>query len=342
MVVSCPCAFAISVPLSYFSGLGNASKNGILIKGSNFLDALAKLNLIAFDKTGTITTGEFEITNIESYCSLSQEEILYIASLGEQYSLHPLAKAIINKNQKELVPVLNVKEIAGMGVHFTHNNKNYFVGRKNEQTNNTTVSLYDGDTLIGQIALADKIKHSSKHAIEFLKQQKIKTVMLSGDNKNIVETVANVVGVDNAISNLLPQDKHNYIKQAKQTQNVGYVGDGLNDAPSLTLANVGFCMGIKGNSASIDACDIVIANDNLEKIPQAIKISKYTRKIVWQNIILSALIKITFLLLGAIGITGMLHAVIADVGVTVMAILNSLRALTHTPHQHKNTCCPKN
>lgn len=335
LVVSCPCAFAISVPLSYFCGLGNASKNGILIKGSNYLDACAKLNLIAFDKTGTLTTGNFEITKIESFTkNYNEEDIIYIASIGEQYSLHPLAISITNANAKTLEKALDVKEIAGQGVYYTYKNKPYFVGKKSEHINKTVVELFEDNLKIGQITLKDSVKQNSKNTCEILKLLNIKSVMLSGDNKETVEDVANEIGIDEAYYKLLPQDKFEWIKLNKDNYKIGYVGDGLNDAPSLTLADVGFSMGLKGISASIEASDIVISNDNPAKIPQAIKISKQTRKIVWENIILSAVVKITFLTLGACGITGMLSAVIADVGVTLIAILNSLRALMYK-HKYK-------
>lgn len=332
LVVSCPCAFAISVPLSYFSGLGNASKNGILIKGSNYLDACAKLNMIAFDKTGTITTGEFEIEKIENFKDKGRDNrILFLASLGEQYSLHPLAKSIVKHNYMELEEVQNVKEIAGEGVYYTYKDNNYFVGKRSENLEGTVVELFENDVKIGQITLKDKIKDGVKQTCEKLHNLRIETVMLSGDNKKVAQEVAEEVGITRAYGELLPQDKYEWIKQKTDDPyyTVGYVGDGLNDAPSLMLSSVGFCMGINGNHASIEASDIVIANDNIEKIPLAIDISKYTRKIVWQNIILSALIKVTFLTLGAFGVTGMLAAVIADVGVTLMAILNSLRALNY-------------
>ena len=335
LVVSCPCAFAISVPLSYFCGLGNASKNGILIKGSNYLDACAKLNLIAFDKTGTLTTGNFEITKIESFTkNYNEEDIIYIASIGEQYSLHPLAISITNANAKTLEKALDVKEIAGQGVYYTYKNKPYFVGKKREHINKTIVELFEDNLKIGQITLKDSVKQNSKNTCEILKLLNIKSVMLSGDNKESVEDVANEIGIDEAYYKLLPQDKFEWIKLNKDNYKIGYVGDGLNDAPSLTLADVGFSMGLKGISASIEASDIVISNDNPAKIPQAIKISKQTRKIVWENIILSAVVKITFLTLGACGVTGMLSAVIADVGVTLIAILNSLRALIYK-HKYK-------
>ncbi len=334
LVVSCPCAFAISVPLAYFSGIGNASSKGILIKGSNYLDALAKLNMIAFDKTGTLTTGEFEVVKTESLSkTYTEEDILYLASLGEQYSLHPLAKSIVQANKKKLKKVKDVKEVAGVGVSFKNEDKSYFVGRKSENLKGTIVELFENDEKIGQITLQDKIKKTSKNACTLLKKLGIKTVMLSGDNKQVVSKVASEIDIDEAHAKLLPGDKFAYIENQKQNKNIhlGYVGDGLNDAPSLMLADVGISMGISGSTASIEASDVVLATDNPEKVASAVKISKYTRSIVWQNIILSAIIKLTFLTLGTVGITGMLAAVIADVGVTVVAILNSLRALHYNP-----------
>lgn len=334
LVVSCPCAFAISVPLAYFSGIGNASGKGILIKGSNYLDILSKLNLIAFDKTGTLTTGEFEVVKVESFSkSHTEDDIVYLSSLGEQNSIHPLGISIVAYCKQKLKKVKNVKEVAGEGVYFTHEDNSYFVGRRSNNLKGTIVELFKNDEKIGQITLKDKIKKSSKTACENLERLKIKTVMLSGDNKQVVQEVAKEIGISEAYSKLLPQDKFEYIEKQKQDKNIclGYVGDGINDAPSLMLADVGISMGISGSSASIEASDVVLATDNPEKVVTAIKISKYTRKIVWQNIILSAIIKLTFLTLGTIGITGMLAAVIADVGVTVLAILNSLRALRFNP-----------
>ena len=339
LVISCPCAFAISVPLAYFSGIGNASKNGILIKGSNYLDVLAKIDLIAFDKTGTLTTGEFEIENIES-CSEkhTKEDVLYLASLGEQYSNHPLAKAIVNKNEKPLEKVIGVKEEAGKGVSYKFGKNEYFVGRKSSAQKSTVVEVYENDQLIGEIKLSDGVKETSKHTIMHLKEMGVRTAMLSGDNNEIVEKVAGELDIDEAHAKLLPEDKFAWIENKKmEKQNIAYVGDGINDAPSLTLADVGISMGLNGSSASIEASDIVVANDNPEKIVEGIKISKYTRKIVWENIIASAVIKVTFLTLGAVGVTGMLSAVIADVGVTLLAILNSLRALKYNPKHNHNS-----
>lgn len=338
LVVSCPCAFAISVPLAYFSGLGNASKKGILIKGSNYLDAAANLKTIAFDKTGTITTGEFKIKKIVSLDETkSENDILKLCAQGEKHSLHPIAKAITNEISEELEEVSNFKEISGKGISFELHENKYFVGRQSENLSETTVELFENETKIGEIILEDEIKESSISAIQELNAMGIRTVMLSGDNKIIVDKVAEEVGTNEALSNLLPEDKFKWIENYKQNEKskIGYVGDGLNDAPSLTLADVGFSMGIKGNDASIEASDIVLANDNPEKIVEAIKISRNTKKIVWENIGLSALIKIVFLSLGAFGVTGMLSAVIADVGVTLVAILNSLRALKFNSKKDK-------
>ncbi len=330
LVISCPCAFAISVPLSYFSGIGNASRKGILVKGSNYLDVLTKIKAVDFDKTGTLTTGEFEIVNVIPKGKYKKEEIVYFACLGEQYSNHPLAKGITRNCTPKLPKLKKIKEVAGEGVYFEYNNNNYFVGRKQKDLQKTMVEVYGNDTLIGIIELCDEIKDSTTPCIKDLKAMGIKTIMLSGDNESVVKDVAKEVGLDEAYGKLLPEDKYKFIETQKNNKVVmAYVGDGINDAPSLTLADVGISMGLNGSEASIEASDIVIANDNPQKIVEAIKISKFTRKIVWQNIILSAVIKLTFLTLGAFGITGMLSAVIADVGVTLVAILNSLRALKY-------------
>lgn len=333
LVISCPCAFAISVPLSYFSGLGNASSKGILIKGSVYLDACAKIKTVVFDKTGTLTTGKFSISKVEvTKDGLTEKDILLLAGAGEQYSLHPLAKCITESTSGKLPKVSDVKEVAGEGVYFKLHSKNYFVGRRSKGQENTCVELYENDKLIGKIYLADSVKEASASEIAELKNMGVKTVILSGDKKSAVEKFAQCLGIDEYESELLPQEKCKWIENHKtgSKETVAFVGDGLNDAPSLTLADVGFCMGLGGNPASVEASDIVLADDNPSKISSAIKISKYTRKIVWENIGFSALIKIVFLSLGAFGITGMLSAVIADVGVTVLAILNSLRALNYS------------
>lgn len=332
LVISCPCAFAISVPLSYFSGIGNASRNGILVKGSNYLDILTKIKAVDFDKTGTLTTGEFEIVNVIPKGKYKKEEIVFYACLGEQFSNHPLAKGITRNCTPKLPKPKKFKEIAGEGVYFEYNSNNYFVGRRQKDLQKTMVEVYENDEQIGIIELNDEIKETTADCIKNLKAMGIKTIMLSGDNENVVKEVATNIGLDEAYGKLLPEDKYRFIENQKNNKiAMAYVGDGINDAPSLTLADVGISMGLNGSEASIEASDIVIANDNPEKIVEAIKISKFTRKIVWQNIILAAVIKLTFLTLGALGVTGMLSAVIADVGVTLVAILNSLRALKYKP-----------
>lgn len=334
LVISCPCAFAISVPLSYFSGLGNASSRGILIKGSVYLDLCAKIKTIVFDKTGTLTTGKFEIEKIVlEQKSLSEKEVLKLAAIGEQYSIHPLAKKITESAGKNIPSAKDVKEVAGEGVYYSYNSKNYFVGRKTKNVDKTCVELFENNKLLARIYLHDNIKNTSKKEIKSLKQMGIKTVLLSGDKTPEVQKLADEILIDEFKSELLPQEKSKWIEDEKENakQTLAFVGDGLNDAPSLTLADVGFCMGLEGNPASVEASDIVLSDDNPEKVSKAIKISKFTRKIVWQNIGFSAFVKLLFLALGAFGITGMLSAVIADVGVTVLAILNSLRALYFKP-----------
>lgn len=333
LVISCPCAFAISVPLSYFSGLGNASKNGILIKGSNYLDALSKINTIAFDKTGTLTTGEFQVEKVESLSeNYSEKDIIYLASLGEQYSLHPLAKSIVKANTKELEQIKNVKEVAGEGVYFKYNESDYFVGRKNKK-NNLAVEIYEDNVLIGKIYLNDTIKSSAFKACQHLKKMGVKMLLISGDNKSKVEAVGKEIGIDECYFELLPQDKFNLLQKCKKSKKnfLAYVGDGINDAPSLMIADVGISMGINGSPASIEASDVVLGDDNIEKIPHAIKISKFTKKIVWENIILSAVVKVAFLVLSLVDVASMMLAVFADVGVTLVAVLNSLRALYYNP-----------
>lgn len=359
LVISCPCAFAISVPLTYFSGIGNASSKGILIKGSNYLDACTKLNIVAFDKTGTITTGQFSIEKVEILnTEYSKEQIIQLASIGEKNSLHPLAKSIVNSNTLPLEDAEEITEKAGEGVYFTYKKEKYFVGRKSKNIDSTAVELFKGDERIGVIHLTDSIKESSLNVCNELKALNIKTVLLSGDNKKTVEKVAKEVNITEYYGRLLPEDKYEWIVNQKKNKNnvVGYVGDGINDAPSLMAADVGISMGINASSASIEASDVVLVDDNPQKVETAIKISKFTRKIVWENIIWAMSMKVIFLVLGACEITGMLSAVIADVGVTLTAILNSMRALKYTPkelhyheHNHKHddnettshspTCC---
>ena len=335
LVVSCPCAFAISVPLSYFCGIGTASKNGILVKGSNYLDACANINNIVFDKTGTLTYGNFKVNKIEVLDeTYSEEDVLHYAALGEQYSIHPIAKAILEKTKKTtLVEIENYKEVPGKGITYTYKNDKYYVGKDDKTTTSlehTKVVVKKNNNVIGQIYLADTIKDTAITLMAKLKDKKITTTILSGDNEFVTKYVAQKVGVNEYHASMLPQDKFNWIKSKIDTNHLGktaFVGDGVNDAPALTLSDIGISMGISGSPATIEASDIVLVDDNPARINELINISKFTKKVVLQNIAFASTTKLTFLVLSALGITGMIFAVFADVGVTILTILSSLRIL---------------
>jgi Cd2+/Zn2+-exporting ATPase len=289
--------------------------------------------MIAFDKTGTLTKGEFSIDKIILENEYSEDDIIYYASLAEQHSLHPLAKPILERNNRQLASVEEYKEVAGQGIHYSYKNHHYFVGKKNRgyKEIGSIVEVFEDDKLIGTIVLVDTIRANIYNLVQQLDELKIKSMILSGDNSESVRVVADKLKIKDVYSNLLPEDKYNIINTMKSTikGNIAYVGDGLNDAPSLMLADVGITMGINGVDASIEAGDIVLVDDDPNKIVKAINISKYTQKIVWQNIIFSAAIKFSFLLLASFGVTGMFSAVFADVGVTLLAIINSMRALVY-------------
>lgn len=333
LVVSCPCAFAISVPLSYFSGIGYASKKGILIKGSNHLDACAKAKLIAFDKTGTLTTGQFKLTRVEIFeDAYSKEELIEIMATGEQNSIHPLAKSVlalvdINKLQK---PEKH-KEIAGVGIEFEIDGTEYFVGKDQQTTNETKVVVKKGNITLGAIYFEDEIKSSALEIVGKLDKLGVKTALISGDRANVVSKVAKSLNLGSVHAEMMPVDKYRWIEQEKlkmgKNESLLYVGDGINDAPSLALADVGISMGINGSDASIEASDVVLVDDDPSKTAELVKISRRTKKIVVENIIFAGTVKVACLVLGALGIANMLVAVFADVGVTLLAILNSLRAL---------------
>jgi len=330
LVVSCPCAFAISVPLTYFSGIGKSSKQGILIKGSNFIDACAKLNKIIFDKTGTITTGKFEVTRVDAFGNYTKNKLLELVVAGEKNSLHPIAKAICEFYGKESkLKVSKFKEVAGVGIKFVCGGKNYSIGKEHSNIGRTNIAVYEEGVVIGNIRLQDKVKSEAKDSIFDLAQLGLKTMMLTGDNSGVAKKISKQLSIDEYKAELLPVDKFNIIHDIKQKENIGFVGDGLNDAPALTISDVGISMGIMGSPATIEASDVVIADDNLKQIPKLIKISRKTRSIAWGNIIFAGITKFIFLLLGSFGVTGMLFAVIADVGVTLIAILNSLRVLAY-------------
>lgn len=331
LVVSCPCAFAISVPLSYFSGIGRCSKQGILIKGSNYLDTIAKLDKVVFDKTGTLTTGKFEVSKIELLTCKSENELLDVIVAGECNSIHPIAKAICEYHTStSKLKIKNYKEIVGSGIEFKIDKDKYFVGKGKNESGETIVLVKKNDEDYGKIYLHDKVKDESINAINCLKSLNVKTMMLTGDNNAVAKKVAEKLAVDDYHSELLPEDKYKILEEEKKDgKKIAFVGDGINDAPALVLSDVGISMGIMGSPATIESSDVVIADDNLNKIPKVIKISKFTKKIVLQNIIFAGVTKSLFLILGAFGITGMLMAVFADVGVTLLAILNSLRILSY-------------
>lgn len=339
LVISCPCSIAISVPLSYFSGIGTCSSRGILVKGSNYLDNLKDVKEIIFDKTGTITTGNFIISDIETLNKkYKKEELLKIAAYGESYSTHPIAKSIVNAYSKKILTnkISNFKENAGKGISYNLNNDNYkigtanFVGYKKIDSLNTIVYISKNDEVIGYIELEDEIKNDVSKSITNLKRNNINTLMFTGDKKDIALSIASKVGINNVQYELLPQDKYHLLEEkinSKENGKIAFVGDGINDAPSLALADIGISMGGVGSSAAIEASDVVIMKDDISKINEAIKISKFTNKIIMQNLVFSIGVKIAILVLSALGITDMWEAVFADVGTTIMTIINTLRIL---------------
>lgn len=344
LVISCPCALVISVPLGFFGGIGGASKRGILIKGSNYLENLSKAKLAVFDKTGTITKGVFEIQKIVA-TGISEDELIKIAAHGEYFSNHPLAISIKNQyhGDYEESEVKNLEEISGKGIKASIFSKPTIVGNAkllrennidfNEASEIGTVIYVavDGEYK-GYILIADKIKEDSKKAILGLKKEKIeKTYMFSGDEKNIAEAIAKEVSIDVCMAELLPEQKlenlEKILNNKEEKEKVIFVGDGINDSPCLARADIGVAMGGIGADAAIEAADVVIMNDQLTKILEAIKISKKTMKIVKQNIVFALSIKLIVLILGAFGYANMWLAVFADVGVSVIAILNSMKTL---------------
>lgn len=331
LVISCPCAIAISVPLSYFSGIGRASKSGILIKGSNYLDLIKDAQEIIFDKTGTLTKGEFSIEKIESINSkFSEDDILKYVILGEQFSNHPIAKSIMKNRKVPDEKVTDFKEIAGEGISYKLNEDIIFIGSSKEEENEETViSIKLNDKLIGKIYLTDTIKSGAKEAIKDIKKLGITTKMYTGDSKNIAVKIGKELNLDEIKYEMLPNDKYQELEKSINNSKgkVAFVGDGINDSPVLARADVGISMGGVGSSSAIEASDVVIMTDEIEKIGEAIKISKYTNKIIKQNLIFAIGVKVIVLILSTFGIASMWQAVFADVGVTVITIINTLRIL---------------
>lgn len=344
LVISCPCAIVISVPLGFFAGIGGASCQGILIKGSAYLEGLSKPYAVVFDKTGTLTKGKFQVVKIVPQSGIGEDELLKLTAYAESYSNHPIATSIKEKYSNQIIQseITNVEEIAGNGVKANVSGNTIIVG--NEKLMNkfgidyipvketgTIIYIAQNFTYLGFIVISDTIKDYAKETISSLNKNKIKTVMLTGDNSKTAKTVATKLGIAEVYSQLLPKDKveklEEIITQKDKNKTVIFVGDGINDAPVLTRADIGIAMGGIGADAAIEAADVVIMDDKLPKIQAGITIAKRTMTIVKQNIIFAIGIKILFLICGAYGFISMWGAVFADVGVTLLAVLNSLRAI---------------
>lgn len=348
LVISCPCALVISVPLSYFAGIGAASREGILFKGGNYIEAIKNINVVAFDKTGTLTTGQFSLNKIHSEENFEENSMIAIMAAAESESSHPLAKAIVKyaeNNKLPLPKVTSMHEVAGKGTQSIINGQNILAGNlkfmKDEGINypeslnensSTIVALAVDGKFAGYVILSDTPKEDSLSTVTSLHKLGVdQVVMLSGDRKEIVAKYAKMMGIKHAYGELLPQDKAQYVETISKSpdKSIAFVGDGMNDAPVLAISNVGIAMGGLGSDAAIESADIVIQTDKPSKVATAIKIGRYTHSIVMQNIIGALVIKIAILTLGVIGYASLWAAVFADVGVTMLAVLNSMRVLWH-------------
>lgn len=344
LVISCPCALVISVPLSFFGGIGGASKSGILVKGGNYLESLADTSLVVFDKTGTLTKGVFNVTAVHPD-SISEAQLIELAALAESYSDHPISRSLKEAYASEIDTsrLGEVEELSGRGLRAEVDGRSVCVGNDKLMEEigvkwhpchriGTTVHVAVDGTYAGHIVISDEVKSDAKEAIQALKQQGVrKTVMLTGDAKAVGEGVAQELGLDQVYTELLPADKvervEELLRKKSQKETLVFVGDGINDAPVLSRADIGIAMGAMGSDAAIEAADIVLMDDRPSKIAAAIRIAKKTRRIVRQNIIFALAVKALVLALGALGIATMWEAVFADVGVSVIAILNAMRAL---------------
>ena len=349
LVISCPCALVISVPLGFFGGIGASSKIGILVKGSNYLEAVAEMTTIVFDKTGTLTKGEFKVSEVQHSAdknnTIGKEELLEIAAYGEGYSNHPIANSIREAYGKTLSMerVTDTEEIAGHGIHTFIDGREVYLGNAKlmdaqniayteNKTAGTVVYVACNNVFAGSIVISDTVKEGSKDAIRDMKQVGVKkTVMLTGDRQAAADAVAAELGIDEVHAELLPADKVGQVEKLLGAQNekerLAFVGDGINDAPVLTRADIGIAMGSMGSDAAIEAADIVLMDDDIRKIASLVKIARKTLGIVKQNIVFALAVKALVLLLGALGMANMWEAVFADVGVSVIAILNSMRTL---------------
>lgn len=343
LVVSCPCALVISVPLSFFGGIGGASKNGILIKGSNYIEALSKIKTIVFDKTGTLTEGVFEVVAIHPEL-FDEDKLLHLAAHVERYSTHPIAISLKNAygNEDDECKITDVEEIAGNGIKAKVNDDIVCVGNHKLMESlgikwkacehvGTIVHVAINGEYFGHIVISDKIKNDSENAVRKIKECGIKTVMLTGDHKDVAKDVAKKLNLDDFYAELLPQDKvselESIISRKEKGSNVAFVGDGINDAPVIARADIGIAMGAMGSDAAIEAADVVLMEDKTSKIAEAIKIAKRTLRIAKENIIFAIMVKVIVLILAALGLAPMWLAVFADVGVTVIAVLNAMRTL---------------
>lgn len=340
LVISCPCAIAISVPLCYFSGIGKSSKEGILIKGSDYLDELKDVKEIVFDKTGTLTKGQFGISKIEVYSDKYVEnDVLKYVVWGESYSNHPIAKSIVRNAQNvETKKVENYEEITGKGIKYNIDGKTVLVGnsslvgKEDEVAESTKIYLKIDDELVGAILLKDEAKHGTKEAIQALNSRGIVTKMFTGDNKKAAKQIAEELGISEFAAEMLPDQKYSELEKELEKYKgtngkVAFVGDGINDSPVLARADVGISMGGVGSGSAIEASDIVVMTDSIDRIDCAIDISKKTSKIIKQNLIFSIGVKIVVLVLSVFGVANMWEAVFADVGATLITVLNSLRIL---------------
>ena len=342
LVISCPCAIAISVPLSYFSGIGKSSKIGVLVKGSDYLDTLRNIKEIIFDKTGTLTEGKFGIEKIEVLSNkYNEEELKKYLVLGESFSNHPIAKSILDEIILDIdnSEVEKYKEVSGKGIIYEYKNSKILIGNeelvdfKEEKKDSVTRIFVKADNeIIGYVSLSDKIKKGTKEAIKKLNSYGIKTKMFTGDNLEVAKKVANEIGIEEVKAEMLPTDKYNEIEKIIKERNnenykVAFVGDGINDSPVLAIADVGISMGGVGSHSAIEASDVVIMTDKIEKILEAIKISKKTGKIIKENLIFAILIKVLILILSTLGMASIWEAIFADVGVTLITIFNTLRIL---------------
>ena len=344
LVISCPCALVISVPLGFFAGIGGASRCGILVKGSCYLEALANPDTVVFDKTGTLTKGVFSVTSVNPVDGVTEDELLRYTAMSENYSSHPIAQSLKRAFGKGIntESIRDVEELAGFGVRasvegdeiLAGNSKlmdKYSVVFEKAEESGTVVYAAKNRKYLGYIVISDVIKEDSSAAIKALKKLSVKTVMLTGDNPDTAEKTAEILGLDEYHAHLMPEDKveklEELIAKKQQNRSVIFVGDGINDAPVLTRADVGIAMGGLGSDAAIEAADAVIMDDSPSKIALAVSAARKTMSIVKQNIVFALLIKALFLILGAVGLMSMWGAVFADVGVTLLAVINSLRAL---------------